>query len=539
MRTNRKSVLLKTSSAADVQCGGGLVAITGFGETVAKKDIISAQQIKYRAEVVQVVYIGETDFNPVADTEYTIAIGDPNRAGDGYQDNLYRYTYKTQTPITLDGADAAAQRETIYLALLAKVNGQTPLNRAVATSAGSGDGLIITDSAGYYPVKSQSQTKARGANVVIPCANPDGTGFAASNVRVATAAVYSFGVGAKLGQEVPVMDNIFGNMISGNLVDPPIATDGTGATSGQNYDAFQIVSLQKDNLPTIGDFYGYIVRTQTVYVDNGTGTATTNLAGFITFEAAMLDTLVYDTYRSDPSAQIDFFNNQIFFQGAAGAVPTATGANKMISLNSNGGVTGWTYTQIGSATATTPTPAVNGLNLDQDAADTEGAEYTPSLNTNCPVEYKVGKTPFQVNARIIATDWTDAAWLIGFRIKAAHAADFNNYTDLAAVGTLAASGDLITTQGILNNAATVSTSTGVIPADSASVTVAVLVDIAGRVTCKVNGATYPVYSTGTTPLVLDSGDLMIPFVRAVNVAAGDPDLILMRVASVASNEAIV
>ena len=137
-----------------------------------------------------------------------------------------------------------------------------------------------------------------------------------------------------------------------------------------------------------------------------------------------------------------------------------------------------------------------------------------------------------------AGDYTDAGWLIGFRKKAAHAADFNNYTDLAGVGTIATvagatpNGDLISTNGILNNAATVTTSTGVIPADAAYVTVEVLVKTTGVVTVKVNDVAYPVYSAGTTALILDAGDIMIPFVRYANISTGDPDLVLNEIAAV-------
>ena len=62
--------------------------------------------------------------------------------------------------------------------------------------------------------------------------------------------------------------------------------------------------------------------------------------------------------------------------------------------------------------------------------------------------------------------------------KAAHAADFNDYTDLGAVGFL---GDLVYTWGILNNAATVATNTTVVPTDAAYEEYVVKVDITGAV----------------------------------------------------------
>jgi hypothetical protein len=535
MKTIRKSALLKTSSNTDVQCGGGIISITGFGGAdVAKKDIVSIQQIKYRVEVPQVVTLFGTSYTPVADKVYALQIGDPLRSVDGYEEQPYIYKYTTPTDLTQIGATAALQREAIHADLIRQINLETPLNRSAAVTVGTGSGITVTDSGGYYPVRSQSQTKMRGPNIVRPRTNADGSGFASTNWVLTTAAVTSYGVGAKLAQEAPVVDAVFGNAISGNLIDPPVATDGTYAVTGQKYDGFNITSLQRDALPTITDFFGYQLRVQTVYVDNGTGTDTTNLAGFITFEREMLR-IALDAYRADASSMIDFFDQDIFLQGALGAAPATTGQQKLLST----GNAAWIYTQIGTQTIVGPVGSNTGLLLDQDLTDTEGAEYTPPLWTNCPKEFVVGKTPFMIIGRIVAGDWTDAAWLIGFHRKAANAPDFNDYTDLAAVGTLAANGDLITTQGILNNAATVSTSTGIIPVDAASVTVAVYVDINGLVTCKANGTTYPVYSTGTTPLILDATDIMVPFFRYANVSTGDPDLTIMRVAAVATNELVV
>jgi len=119
------------------------------------------------------------------------------------------------------------------------------------------------------------------------------------------------------------------------------------------------------------------------------------------------------------------------------------------------------------------------------------------------------------------------------KILAANLANSSwHFSGISVVVVLDASGDLITTQGILNNAATVSTSTAIAPTDAAFLTVEVLVNKAGVVTCKLNDVTYPVYSVGTTALVFDAGDIMIPFVRSVNIGGGDPDLVLNEFAAV-------
>jgi len=522
MSQKGKSVLLTTSLSSDVQYSGGDILIAGL-DPMKQTRVIDFSQINYRAEVAQVVTIGATAYTPVADTTYTVLIGDNNRVDHGYTENLKPYSYTTPADITTIGANAAAQRESISLAIVAKIN-LLASNYVVAASLGSGNGFTVTDDLTYYPYNRQGMNNRKGASVVRPAQNSDGTGFASTNYVLTTAAVYEFGTGLVLLNNAPVYDFMTGNLISGEI-DAPKTISGGLPVSGQKYNMFSISYLQDTALPTAfqGAARVFLMKVQQVFVDNGAGTTTTNLAGYIAFERSMHRGIA-NRFDQDPSAQVDFLDGVVLFQGGTlGALPTTTGANKMVSDAK------WVYNQIGTQTIVAPAMSNDGLVLDQDLIDTEGAEYTPSLFTNCPKEFTVGKTAFSVFARVKAADYTDAAWLVGFRKKAAHTADFNDYTDLAAVGTLAANGDLITTQGILNNAATVSTSTGIIPTDTAYVTVEVLVAQNGAVTCKLNDVTYPVYSAGTTALIFDAGDIMIPFVRYANVSTGDPDLVLNEI----------
>ena len=148
----------------------------------------------------------------------------------------------------------------------------------------------------------------------------------------------------------------------------------------------------------------------------------------------------------------------------------------------------------------------------------------------------VGKQECSVVQKVVAADHTDATFMVGFRIKGAHAADFNNYTDLGAVGFL---GDLVYTWGILNNAATVATNTAVVPTDAAVEEYVVKVDMDGNVTCFRNGVKYAVYSVGTTPLAFDAGDTIIPFFLTVNIGAGDPDVITSQLIAVADKNWLI
>jgi hypothetical protein len=520
-----QSILLKTSAATDLKYSGRELTITGAKRAINVDRIVSIKQEKYRAEVVQVVEAGLGSYTPTASTKYTILLGDVNRVIQGGHEVLLPYSYTTPSDLTLIGANAAAQREYIHGRIVDAINANLN-NYVTAASLGGGTGFTITDDAGYYPVHGQNQSNRLGATTVIAAANNDGSGFGSASVAVTTAAVYSFGVGAELLAQKPVMYNMAGNLATG-VFTAPVAADGSYAVSGQNYDGFRIETLELQSAHNVTGQWALVPYETIVYVDNGTGASTANLAGFIAFEEAF-HRLVAKFFSAYATIVGEFFDSPTLFQGAAGAVPTTTGENKIATEYGQ-----LVYNQIGTQTITVPTPANGGLNLDQDLTDTEGAEYTPSLLTACPKEFTVGKSGISVLARLTVTDHTDATVVIGLRKKAAHAADFNNYTDLAAIGFI---GDLVYTWGILNNAATVATNTAVIPTDAASETFEIRVDGTGLVTALYNSVVYPVYSAGTTPLVLDAGDILIPTVRAVNVGGGDPDVVISELLAVNADD---
>ena len=529
MSKNQKSILFNTSAGTDVQYVGGEIQIPGL-DPIKQSNIVNFSQVNYRAEVSQVVTVGGTSYTPTASTRYIVTINDVRVRRQGLTGQPLIYSFTTPANVTAWlGGVAATQREAIHVALIAGMNA-AGYNYVTAATLTGGAGFTITDDAGYFPVNSQTMTNRQGASTIKLMTDEGGLGFDITNIALTTAAVYASGVGATLAASAPVFDLVYTNLISG-YIDGPKTIAGATAVSGQKYNMFSITYKKEVSVPTTSSYDCFQTETVQVWVDNGAGSSVANLAGYIALER-QLHRGLFNQYSNDSSAQVDFLDNVILFQGAAGAVPTTTGENKMLSDAK------WVYNQIGTQTITVPTPGNDGLILDQDLFDTEGAEYTPSLLTSAPQEFVVGKGEFSVYARLKAGDYTDAGWLIGFRKKAAHAADFNNYTDLAGVGTIATvagatpNGDLISTNGILNNAATVTTSTGVIPADAAYVTVEVLVKTTGVVTVKVNDVAYPVYSAGTTALILDAGDIMIPFVRYANISTGDPDLVLNEIAAV-------
>ena len=281
MKPINESVLSTTSLGTDVQSSAGILTVAGMTGT-DKRSITSIVQVKFRAEVSQVITIGATVYTPTANTNYVIEIGDTNRMRNGQQEQLKRYVYLTPPLITTLGATAALQREAIIAGLVTTINADTNFNYVTAASLLLGTGITITDNAGYFPVYALGISARLGASTVKAATNADGTGFLSTNIVTTTAAVYSFGVGADLASWKPVIDQMWGILISGYLGGvAPKTTTGVYATSCQKYDAFAIISLTKAPAHNQRGQYAYVPKAQIAYVDNGTGTSATNLAGHL------------------------------------------------------------------------------------------------------------------------------------------------------------------------------------------------------------------------------------------------------------------
>lgn len=540
MRPILESVLFRTSAASDIQCSGGVLTVAGLSG-VKKKNILSIKQVKYRAEVVQVATVSTT-FTPVGSTEYAILIGDPNRQVAGAISPLKKYAYVTPASITDLGATAALQREAINVALIAKINADAS-NYVVAATSGGGAGFTVTDDAGYYPPQQQGMTNRKGASTVKASPNEDGSGMPANAVSITTAAVIANGVGADLLLGKPVIDQMYGNLIQGsvnNLFAPPVTSAGLPAVSGQEYDAFVIESLY-DTAPAHNQTgqYALVPKTQTIWVDTGTGSSTTNLAGFKAFERVM-HKLMVEVYKNDASTVHEWFDRPLGFQDPLGAAPSGTADILGWQLSN---YTNLNRTNIGTQTIVAPVLDDTGLLLDQDDTAGEGSHTSANQQVLGDQSFIVGKTAFMVVARVVAADWTDTQFMVGFRKKAVYAADYNNYTDLAAIGGGAADGDSITTQGILNNAATVATDSGTNFADNVSMLLIVKVALDGTVSAyfaNANGGltSAPIYSVGTTTLVFDADDEMIPFYQHVNIGSGNPAVSIGEFFAVASDKLI-
>lgn len=524
-----KQILFRTSSATSVLDEGGVIKVQGLFD-VNKKNLTSINQVRYRAEVVQVATIGSNSYTPVNATLYEVAVYDPNRRVSGGQEAIKLYGITTPDDVTTLG-NAAAQREWIHAALVTKINDDGS-NHATAVSLGGGTGFTVTDDGGYYPVHSQSMTNVLFVNTVLVI-----SGFTA-DPTISTAGVTSVGVGANLLAEAPIADWMNGgNLISG-VPDAPKTLAGLYAQSGQNYDAFVIQSLAIASAETAsGQQLTLVNQIQTIWVDNGTGSSTTNLTGFLAFERHM-HKLMYQVYQNDTNAVGEFFDKGYVMQANPGITPytgTIAGTADVMKFFTTPYGTKFEQYNINAQTIFAPLEVVAGLQIEQNVNATDGAHYCGGTLASAPNSFIVGQQAFMITARVVAGDWTDAFFMVGFRKKAAYAANYNNYTDLGAIGTqTTAANDYVATQGILNNAATVETvSTTAIAADSVSVTLTIKVAIDGTVTAYRNSTAFPIYSAGTTTLVFDAGDEMIPFFQYVNVNSSASTLTFSELIAVA------
>lgn len=526
-----QSILFRTSLATDALDSGNFIRVAGLNP-VNKDNVISIRQVKYRAEVVQVKTIGNNSYTPVGATLYQIAVFDDNRRVSGAQEQIKYYGYTTSADLSTEGATDALRREYIHAKIVLAVNAETSTNHSVALSLGTGTGFTITDVGGYYPTRSQTMTNVKGYNTVLTT-----NGFTAAPTA-STDAVYQNGVGAILAGQAPVTDWMAGgNVISG---DPkaPRTLAGLYAVSGQNYDAFVIVSLALASNETMsGQQIALVNQIQTIWVDNGTGSATTNLTGFLAFERQM-HKLMYQVYSKDTNSIGEFFDKGYVMQANPGITPytgTIAGTADVMKFFTTPYATKLEQYNINAQTIFAPLEVDAGLRVEQDVNATDGAHYCAGTLAFAPNSFIVGKQAFACYARVVAGDWTDAFFMVGFRKKAVYAADYTTYDDLGAIGTqVSAANDYVATQGNINNGTMKETvSTTAIAADGVSVTLSIKVAIDGTVTAFRNNVAFPIYSAGTTTLIFDAGDEMIPFFQFINVNSSASTLTFSELIAVA------
>ena len=511
MSKNQKSVLFNTSAGTDVQYVGGEIQIPGL-DPIRQQRILDISQVNYRAEVSQVVTVGGTSYTPTASTRYIVTINDVRVRRQGLTGQPLIYSFTTPSNVTAWlGGVAATQREAIHVALVNQINAEA-YNYVVAASLTGGAGFTITDDAGYFPVNSQTMTNRQGASTIKLMQDDGGLGFDLTNIALTTAAVYASGVGATLAASAPVFDLVYSNLISG-YIDGPKTIAGAIAVSGQKYNMFSITYMRDVSIPTAINYTGFVVETAQVWVDNGAGSATTNLAGYIAFERAMHRGIAAK-YATDPSTVAEFFDNNFVIQGPLGAVPVLTANLKNKVLTGYGNL--FNHYNINAQTIVAPSQGATGLLIEQDANATDGAHYCTEVGTSAPKEFVVGKQSITVVFKATCTTVANIVLMAGLRKKEAYTANFDDYNELAAAGTGPAGTNLYT-YGILTNAITVATNTGLSAVDATQFTVIVKVAKSGLVSMYINDTKVNVYSAGTTALIVPAGTVLIPFFQYTNL----------------------
>ncbi len=207
------------------------------------------------------------------------------------------------------------------------------------------------------------------------------------------------------------------------------------------------------------------------------------------------------------------FANQPILGGIAGAALATTDAITQLMV-ADGEM--FEYLNIGAQTILGPAWTSAGLNISRDLTENEGTELTMGITARAKHAYTVGTTKpfyFQVTMTIADVSAHDHL-LVGWRKAEAYQADWEGYDELAAFNIV--SGD-IKTSYILNNATTVTVDSTDNWADTASKTIRVEVDQAGRVTYWIDGVRPTIISA--TPF--DAGEVVVPFIHIVHDSAGN------------------
>lgn len=483
----KKQILLTTGSSSSVNRSGGKLTIAG-AEPIAERDILAVDIVPSTDEVAQVWTIGTSAPTVVAGATYTVTIALPTHEYNAGSKSLRKYSYVA--PDTLSG-NAVTDRTLLYADLAAKINADsTNFVTAVATA---GTSLVLTDDAGYYPARPSGRG---GASIV----NLSGSFVESTHLVQTTAPVYAFGIGDDFVDNKPVYHKMTGNIISGEEGYP------TNAVAGQKYDAYIITYAGWANHNAVAGMASRVENKLVVWVDNGKGTSTTNLANSRTFLNAMLPVVKVATGASRANI-IEGFNAPCITSGSA--VGTALAQNTIVGP----GGSVFSYLPLVTSTITAPVSSTSGLQAVLDDTSGEGIEFTTST-TDTTAGFVAGTNAGSVKV-IASIDVVAglAEFAVGFRKQAAAVAAIDNYTDFAVLNAQAGT---INIETALNNAATTTTDTTTDWADTEVHEFEVRVGIDRIAKFFVDGV--EVTGVLSADFTFDSGDVLIPFVHALQSA---------------------
>ena len=180
----------------------------------------------------------------------------------------------------------------------------------------------------------------------------------------------------------------------------------------------------------------------------------------------------------------------------------------------------------GTVINTAPTTVATGLELEVAAATNSvlgweispGTTFTSSYAAQTIGSLAGAKDVFFEVAATITTAANSEEFIVGWRKSAPAIAEFDDYTDFAAL-RIDASAD-VQIETILNNAGELTTDTSVNMTGGTQITLRVEINQAGLATFLVNGTAY----ASSAPFTFDSGDVVIPFIHLITTA--DPVCII-------------
>ncbi len=201
----------------------------------------------------------------------------------------------------------------------------------------------------------------------------------------------------------------------------------------------------------------------------------------------------------------------------------ASGVDTEINVAAMGGLV-FEYNNINTQTILVPNITATGLDIARDLTSTDGTEINQGILASSPAAFTIGTDgPFSFAVKLSLADVTgEGDCIIGFRNDGAYAADYEDYTDMAAFNIKLG---VINLETILNNGTTVTTDTTLTDwVDAASHIVKVNVSMAGVVTYEFDGAEPTVVAAFT----FDDGDVILPFVHLVHAATSPGAVILNK-----------
>jgi hypothetical protein len=513
-----KTDLLTTSAVTSiVELGGASPSFkVGALNPIRFADLASVTFKKGRAEVAKVETIGADDPTIAFDgTKYIIEIYNPLDRNQSVHDDVPK---KYVASISASVGTAADNRTAIWTILANKINSDTS-NGVTAAIVGGDAGMTITDDGSYLSGRHNAQYGGKFATSIKLVKDNNGGGFVDATSRsITTEAVYALGVGADLitaGTRI----GPFGHLALESTVQNDALNN---AVSGQLYNFFGFQSVQPVNYSIGGSVAALQFIYQDVWVDNGEGSSTANLAGYSAFELK-LERIVYNVlYKDSPSSIVGFFAGSIAptMTKAIGGLPTGTAGDENVYHWADQNVS-LMQSILGTQTILYSSTYNTGLRLEQDIVDNDGMEFHTSYGSNSPYLITVGSGSYSIRAKMsIGTVGSCDEIYVGFRSAVAVSAAVTGYDDIIALNVDNGDVEMITEDA--NSGTRAVTDSTVDVADGETVYLEVQLKDDGTTRFLINDVDYS--SLIASPVTHTAGQTLIPFVRVLQDASASSDV---------------